>query len=87
MRLLLLLITLVVVMEAGLLLEGRLEVLLYGVDPVSEDAVVLCLEEALRPSASLDSENALALGVVLGYLNTRLPMSSIGGRRFQANLL
>lgn len=83
---LLLLITLVV--EAGLLLEGRLEVLLYGVDPVSEDAVVLCLEEALRPSASLDSENALALGVVLGYLNTRLPMNSVGGRRhFQANLL
>lgn len=82
---LLLLITLVRV--AGLLLEGRLEVLLYGVDPVSEDAVVLCLEEALRPSASLDSENALALGVVLGYLNTRLPMNSTGGRHFQANLL
>ena len=83
---LLLLITLVV--EAGLLLEGRLEVLLYGVDPVPEDAVVLCLEEALRPSASLDSENALALGVVLGYLNTRLPMNSVGGgRHFQANLL
>ena len=84
---LLLLITLVMVVEAGLLLEGRLEVLLYGVDPVSEDAVVLCLEEALRPSASLDSENALALGVVLGYPNTRLPMNSIGGRHFQANLL